>query len=194
MNALSVPIGSVTFLIVILLLVFPVHATGLYIDLPAYFSVIDTTRIELAVRHADLQLTTGRASIFGGELTLRPRPRLRVSLGLHYPAQERGTGITHAVGDGIIHGTYRLTGDTSAVSGVFLRGYARLPVGPKNMPPFSIGSLDAGLGFEFRMETALFHLRCAETFTLVGERRKPDTAAGDSLAYPLSLSMRPPDA
>jgi len=195
LNVLSVPIGSATLILILFLLVFPLHATGLYIDLPAFFFPMDTTGVELAVRHTDLQRAAGRASVFSGELALRPKPRLHVRLALHYPALVRGMDIQHAVGDGIIHGTYRLTGDSLDVSGMFLRGYVRLPVGPKHMPPFSYGSLDAGAGFEFRVETEMFHVRCAETYTLVGRHQKPAvTAVDDSLYYPLSVSVGSPDA
>lgn len=195
MNALSVPIGSATLILVLSLFTVPVHATGLYLDLPAYFSPVDTAGIEMTARHTDLQRAQGHASVFSGELALRPRRRLHARLVLHYPALERGADITSAVGDGIIHGTYRLTGDTLDVNGMFLRGYVRLPLGPKRMPPFSYGSLDAGVGFEFRMETEMFRVRCAETYTLVGERRKAViTTARDSLYYPLSVSGGSPDA
>lgn len=188
MNARSVTIGSATFFLAAALFIVPVRATGLYIDLPAYFSTADTTGIEMAVRHTVLQRAEGHASVFSGEVTLRPRERLRARLIVHYPAMKRGTTITNAVGDGIIHGTYRLTGDTLEVNGMFLRGYARLPLGSKRMAPFSAGSLDGGVGLEFRMETEMFRLRCAETFTLVGERRKYSPAAArDSLQYPFSL-------
>lgn len=194
MNALSLPIRSAVLVIVVGVLASSVHATGLYIDLPAYFSAIDTSHIELVIRQAELQRVTGRASVFSGELSLRPRSRLHVRFGLLYPAMVRGWDITHAVGDGIVNGTYRLTGDTLEVNGMFLRIYARLPFGPKRMDPFSFGSLDAGAGFEFRMETSLFRLRCAETYTLVGERRKPTTGApNDTLYYPLSVAERSSD-
>jgi hypothetical protein len=195
-SALSVTIGGAALIPALLFLfMVPVHATGLYIDLPAYFSPVDTAGIELAVRHTDLQRVAGHASVFSGELALRPRRRLHARLLLHYPALQRDVEITNAVGDGIVHGTYRLAGDTLDVNGMFLRGYVRLPIGPKRMPPFSYGSLDAGLGFEFRMETEMFRVRCAETYTLVGERRKPVmTAARDSLYHPLSVSGGAADA
>ena len=195
MNARSVSIGSATCILVLSLFMVPVHATGLYLDLPAYFSTVDTAGIELAVRHTDLQRVEGHASVFSAELALRPRQRIHARLVVHYPAVERGMNITNAVGDGIIHGTYRLTGDTLDVNGMFLRGYARLPLGPKRMPPFSYGSLDLGMGFEFRINTEMFRVRCAETYTLVGERRKAVmTAAGDSLFPPISVSGSSPDA
>ena len=160
MNARSVSIGSATCILVLSLFMVPVHATGLYLDLPAYFSTVDTAGIELAVRHTDLQRVEGHASVFSAELALRPRQRIHARLVVHYPAVERGMNITNAVGDGIIHGTYRLTGDTLDVNGMFLRGYARLPLGPKRMPPFSYGSLDLGMGFEFRINTEMFRVRC----------------------------------
>ncbi len=195
MNALSVPIVSATLFLVLSLFMVPVHATGLYLDLPAYFSTVDTAGIELSVRHTDLQRAEGRASVFSGEFALWPRQRFHTRFVLHYTALERGAEITNAVGDGIIHGTYRLTGDTLDVNGMYLRGYARLPLGPKRMSPFSYGSLDVGVGFEFRLDTEMFRVRCSQSYTLVGERRKPViAAANDSLSYPLSISVSSPDA
>ncbi len=194
MNALSLPFRSAVLVIVTGFLASSVRATGLYIDLPAYFSAVDTSHIELVIRQAELQRVTGRASVFSGELSLRPKSRLHVRLGLLYPAMARGREIAHAVGDGIVHGTYRLTGDTLEVDGMFLRAYVRLPFGPKRMDPFSFGSLDAGAGFEFRMETSLFRFRCAEVYTLVGQRRKPTTGApNDTLYYPISVAERSSD-
>ncbi len=191
MNALLLAIRGAVLVIVICIIASSVHATGLYIDLPSYFSAVDTSRIELVIGQAELQRVTGRASVFSGELSLRPRSRFHVRLCLLYPAMVRGGEITHAVGDGIVHGTYRLTGDTLEVNGMFLRAYARLPFGPKRMDPFSFGSLDGGAGFEFRMETSLFRLRCAQTYTLVGQRRKPTTGAPNGTPYyPLSLAER----
>jgi hypothetical protein len=195
LNALSVPIGSATLFLVLFLFIVPVHATGLYIDLPSYFSSVDTASIELVVRHADLQRAAGRASVFSGEFALWPRQRFQARFVLHYTAMKRDAEITNAVGDGIIHGTYRLTGDTLDVNGVYARGYVRLPLGPKRMPPFSYGSLDVGVGFEFRLETEMFRVRCAQSYILVGERRKPViTAANDSLFYPFSVAVISPDA
>ena len=172
MNALSLPIGSAVFIAVLGCVADPVPATGLYMDLPSYFSPVDTTRIDLAVRHTDLQLSTGRASVFSGELGVRQGSRLDIRLGLLYPAVERGRDITHAVGDGIINATFRIAGDTLTAGGLYFRGYGRLPIGPDGMNPFSGGSLDVGAGCEYRLPAEFFRLRCATTYTIVDERRK----------------------
>jgi hypothetical protein len=172
LNALFFPIGRAIIIAVLLFAASQASATGLYMDLPSYFTPVDTTRIDLAIRHTDLQLSTGRASVFSGELGLRRGARLDVRIGILYPAMERDRGITHAVGDGIVHAMFRLTGDTLNASGLFFRGYSRLPIGPDGMYPFSRGSLDVGAGCECRLPTELCYLRAAATYTLVDERSK----------------------
>jgi hypothetical protein len=152
--------------------VYPLQAKGLYLDLPGFFSIADTSRTLVTIRHADLQRDEGRASIVSGELAIRPMNRVRVQLGLLYPNIQRDRRIVHGVGDGLIHATARVYGDTLGASGFFLRGDARIPIGSGGLRPLSFGSMDGGLGVEFRQRTTLLSLRLVATYTLVDLRIK----------------------
>ncbi|UCF04319.1 MAG: hypothetical protein JSV33_10245 [bacterium] len=172
MRTIAFIIPSIAILVIVMAVVCPLRAKGLYLDLPGFFSVVDTARTFVTIRHADLQRGEGRASIISGELAIRPRKRVRVRLGLLYPNIQREQGIVHGVGDGFIHATARIFGDTLDASGFFLRGDARIPIGSGGLRPLSFGSLDGGLGVEFRRRTMLLSLRLVATYTLVGQRVK----------------------
>ncbi len=148
------------------------HATGLYISPPSYFSVIDTSRIFVTIRQTGIQRDAGRASVLAGELALKYKRRVGIRLGLLYPALQGEGDILHNVGDGAVHATVRIFGDTLESSGLFVRGDVRIPVGSKSLRPLSFGSLDGGAGLEFRHRTPLLGFRCAATYTLVGDRCK----------------------
>jgi len=164
---------SLTILMTILSLPAPaLHAAGLYLDPAGYFSVVDTTAATVTVRHVDFQRDEGRGSIVSGEVSVRPSRRVHLRFGLFYPNFQRQGYIMHGAGDGFVRASVRVFGDTLDASGLFLRGDARVPIGSGGLRPFASGSMDGGVGLEFRGGTSLFGLRAVSTYTLVGDRIK----------------------
>ena len=146
------------------------EATGLYLNLTSYFSPVDTARANLLFSCSELERSEGNASFLYGETRFGLGGRVQVRMGLSYPLFERDSYFVDGVGDGFVYSTFRVHGDSLADSGIFMRGDLRVPIGSKNMFPFSYSSLDGGAGIEWRFEGPLFNLRAASTFVLVGER------------------------
>jgi hypothetical protein len=183
---------SILLFITTVLVTCSIDAAGLYLALPSYFPVIDTSRVVIRMSQSELERDAGRAGILYGELGVRVGTRSRLRAGILYPAVQSEAAVTHTVGDGLVNWTTRIAGDTLDLSGLFFRVDARLPIGPGTMHPFSFGSFDGGAGLELRGGTALFDLRCSAAFTLVGKRRKTGdilhrnyTLLGLSMEFPM---------
>ncbi len=173
MNRYSSPLFLFTVLIIISFAAPPSSATGLYLDLASYFSVPDTSRMYLVFRQSDMQRDEGRAALFAGELSVRPRERANVRLGAMYTSLGVGDDFVYGLADGAVRATYRVFGDSLDISGLFLRADLLVPIGAASVPlPFSSSSIDVGGGFEFRGATSLLGFRGAVTYTLAGDRRK----------------------
>jgi hypothetical protein len=193
LKRLSLRILLVNFSFIIVFHVSEACGTGLYLNLPSFFSIVDTSRTHLTIRQADLQRDVGRASILEGELAFRLEDRTLVRLGLLYPAVQQQWDVSYGVGDGFIRGTVRVLGDTLEVSGLYLLSEIRIPIGSKSQVPFSFGSLDGGAGLELRRRTSLFRLRMAANYTLVGERQKVGSFINRNFlltAFSLEFDMR----
>ncbi len=167
-------------------------ATGLYIDFTSYFAPIDTSWVAIGFSQAQLQQDGMSSTVLSADLSWRFREKALVRLQLPYPTVRTDAQFSHGIGDGIVGVDYRITGDTLDTSGLYLLGDARLPMGAKAHQPLSYGSLDGGVGFEYRRKTSFFQLRFASTFTLAGERVKTGPFIHDNyftLAFSLETEL-----
>lgn len=121
---------------------------------------------------SDIRREIGRATVLDCRVLLRTGKRVRLALGLDYPAVRRERDILYDLGDARVQALVRVMGDTLDSYGIYLRGDLRIPTGSRVLYPFSFASLDGGPGAEGLYRTPMFGLRGALTYTLVGERRK----------------------
>ncbi|HEY5132665.1 MAG TPA: hypothetical protein VII85_03165 [Candidatus Krumholzibacteriaceae bacterium] len=146
----------------------PLGATGLYDDLPSFFSTADSVRT-LAFRQTECNLGRERASLLTGALALRPAPRYDVLLDFLFPTVSKSSGTIYGVGDMLLRATARIWGDTLNTSGFFLRGNLRVPSGSKTLRPFSNAALQGEAGLEARFMRHGVAFQAAAVYTLSGE-------------------------
>jgi hypothetical protein len=148
----------------------PLGATGLYDDLPSFFSKRDTVRT-LAFRQTECDLGGYRASLLTGAIALRAAARYEVRLDVQFPAVPSPNGTTYGIGDMLLHTTARLAGDSLDASGLFVRGDIRIPSGSTGLRPFSNASLQGDAGVEVRFTWRSLAVRGAALYSLGGEAR-----------------------
>jgi hypothetical protein len=142
----------------------PLHAIGLYDDLPTFFSTGDSVRT-LAFRETECNLGPLRASLLTGAVALRPAPRYDVLLDFLFPV----VGTAYGIGDMLVRASARIWGDTLNTSGLFLRGTLRVPTGSKALRPFSNAALQGDAGLEARFIRHGVAFQAAALYTLAGE-------------------------
>ena len=176
----------------------PLGATGLYDDLPSFFSMPDTARV-LFIRHTECDLGGWRASLLTGGFTVRPARRFELRFDLQFPAVRRPHEIAYGVGDMLLRTATRISGDTLNASGLFLRFDLRIPSGSKGLRPFSNGSFEGEAGLEVRVARGAFAVQGALLHTLAGEtshgtdfvnERHFTLAASVGIPVPRVLTMR----
>jgi len=157
----------------------PLCATGLYYDLPSFFSRPDSVRT-LVIRQTECDLGAWGASLLTGALTMRPAPRFEVRLDLQFPAVRRDSEIEYGLGDMLLRTAVRISGDSLNASGLFLRADLRLPSGSKGLRPFSDGAFEGEAGLEACFMERGFALRGAAFYTLAGDRENGEDFMNDT--------------
>lgn len=143
-------------------------ATGLYDDLPSFFSAGDSVRT-LAFRQSECDLGAYSASLLTGALAMRPAQRFEVRLDIQFPVVQKPNGTSYGMGDMMLRTTARIVGDTLDSSGLFFRGDLRIPSGSEVFRPFSNASLEGDAGFEVRFTKSGIAVRGAALYTVGGE-------------------------
>ena len=190
----------------------PLGATGLYADLHSFFSPDDSARALVVIRQSECDLGTRQASLLAGDLLIRPRSRFEVRIGLRFPAIRDHGGLRYGVGDLMLHATARITGDSTSVSGLFVRADARIPTGSEALRPFSNASFEGegGLealslrpfsnasfegegGLEARLVSRAFAARAAGIYSLaVADRQTANFTNDGHFTLAASIRLGPP--
>lgn len=149
----------------------PIGATGLYDDLPSFFSKRDSVRT-LTIRQAECDLGSFRAGLLTAALTVRPATTFEVRLDLQFPAVQKPGGTVYGMGDMLLRTVARITGDSLSASGLFLRADLRIPSGSRALRPFSNATLQGDMGVEVRFVESGLTLRGAALYGFGGEARR----------------------
>jgi len=168
-------------------------ATGLYIDLPSFFSAADSARTRMIVRQTECDLVASPASLLAAEVDFKIKRRHDMRLSCEFPAVRRPGDLAYGVGDAFVRIVSRISGDSLSMNGLFLRADARIPMGSKGLRPFSYASLEGGAGLEARLTRGASAVRGAALYTLVGERPDAGDFTNDHhllLAVSLGASLR----
>ena len=166
----------------------PLGATGLYTDIPSFFSPGDSTRALVVIRQNECDLGTRRASLLTGDLLIRPRPRFEIRIGLQFPAIRDHAGIRYGMGDLMLHATARVIGDSTSASGLFARADARIPTGSDALRPFSDASFEGEGGLEARFTARGFFVRAVGIYALAVANRQTADFANDG-HFTLAVSI-----
>ncbi|MDD4858495.1 MAG: hypothetical protein PHD74_10400 [Candidatus Krumholzibacteria bacterium] len=167
-------------------------ATGLYDDLPSFFSAGDSART-LLFRQSECDLGPYNASLLTGAFAVRPARRYEVRLDFQFPALQKPTGTAYGMGDMMLRATARIAGDTLDASGLFLRGDLRIPSGSKGLRPFSNASLEGDAGLEVRFTKSGMAIRGAVLRTIGGQSLHEEYFSNDArVTVGASAGMRVP--
>ena len=85
----------------------PAGGTGLYSDLPWWFSPVDTARARILAGDAWVRTEREDASVLTFETAIRTGGRTSVRVQLMYPVIRRPGGFVHGFGDALIFGEAR---------------------------------------------------------------------------------------
>jgi hypothetical protein len=149
----------------------PVSATGLYRELPSFFSARDTSRATVTLRQSALALARGDATVLSAEVAFAVRPRYEVRLAVPFPALRRNGTTVYGFGDMTLSGSMRVIGDSLSTHGLLMRADARFPTASEDFFPFSADSVVLGAGLEVRVGIRFAALRSAVLYTLARDRR-----------------------
>jgi hypothetical protein len=116
------------------------------------------------------------ASIIGLSIPFHFNARTSGQVGILYPVIHLTGGYKHGFADGALSFLTRVYGDSTNISGIFLRGDIRVPVGSGSLKPFSFRSSDGGIypdlggGLEFRAENSMVKFRSTAAYTFSGQK------------------------
>jgi len=159
----------------------PAGATGLFDDLPSFFSRPDTARA-LFVRQTECDFGERHASLLTGGLTVRPAARIEVRFDVQFPTVQSASEIEYGLGDILLRTAARLGGDSLNTSGLFLRADLRIPSGSTGLRPFSDASFEGGVGLEARVVGPGFALQGAALYTLADKKPHGEDFTNDAHA------------